>query len=731
MSISTPLRYWVDVAGRSFSCREVKGEERMSAPFRLELRFVIPDGAPLSPADIVRKPATVRLERDVHIRSIEGLVTEVSVGAVKRGAPEVHLVIEPSLALLRHRTDIRLFRQKTVPEIVTEVLSRFGISPQLWLSRSYERREYTVQFRESDLDFVNRLLEDEGVAYYFLENGSMVLADSAAAYEAISGDQVLPFRGGVGLDRHSDAIISMGKRAALTTAKVSLRDFNAEKPSLDMDVSAETGSPSGVEWYDFPGEYQDPAYGARKAKLHAEAFQRAASQLHGKTLSGRIFPGCKFTLALAPAGLDDGAYAVIAVRHAWSQAKGGFNLAFDAIEASFAYRPPRATVAPQILNPVTGFVTGPAGEDIYTDEWGRVKVHFHWDRLTPLDGECSYWIPVLQDNTGHSCAMPRIGWEVLVHFLEGDPDRPVVLGRVYNATDEFPEVLPVRKTRSALKSLSSPSRVGMNQIRFDDLAGAEEINIHAERDQNVIVVNNKTEKVEDNESRLVKRDEQVKIGNNHTEKIGGDRSVTVGNDQRWTVTGTRKRQVAGADAGSITVNRSVNIAGSHNLRLTKTESASAPVLLEKVGAVILETSIKGNGTEIGMAAALTVGGAIAELAKSQKSELANLARVETIGGLTYSQSDVETTARIGKRRITTIGALLKMAAKKQMTLIGVKRFSSRSATGLIKADKAIMLKVGETTLAMKDGLIEIKTGTKILITISGEGKLGAATSTQI
>ena len=181
MSISTPLRYWVDVAGRSFSCREVKGEERMSAPFRLELRFVIPDGAPLSPADIVRKPATVRLERDVHIRSIEGLVTEVSVGAVKRGAPEVHLVIEPSLALLRHRTDIRLFRQKTVPEIVTEVLSRFGISPQLWLSRSYERREYTVQFRESDLDFVNRLLEDEGVAYYFLENGSMVLADSAAA----------------------------------------------------------------------------------------------------------------------------------------------------------------------------------------------------------------------------------------------------------------------------------------------------------------------------------------------------------------------------------------------------------------------------------------------------------------------------------------------------------------------------------------------------------------------
>jgi type VI secretion system secreted protein VgrG len=327
--------------------------------------------------------------------------------------------------------------------------------------------------------------------------------------------------------------------------------------------------------------------------------------------------------------------------------------------------------------------------------------------------------------------MPRIGWEVLVHFLEGDPDRPVVLGRVYNATDEFPEVLPVRKTRSALKSLSSPSRVGTNMIRFDDLAGAEEINIHAERDQNVIVVNNKTEKVEDNESRLVKRDEQVKIGSNHTEKIGGDRSVTVGNDQRWTVAGNRKREVSGADAGSITVNRSVNIAGSHNLRLTKTESASAPVLVEKVGAIILETSIKGNGTEVGMAAALTVGGAIAELAKSQKSELSNLARVETIGGLTYSQSDVETTARIGKRRITTVGALFKMTAKKQMTLIGVKRFSSRSATGLITADKAIMLKVGETTLAMKDGLIEIKTGAKILITITGEGKLGAATSTQI
>lgn len=731
MSTSTPLRYWVDVAGRTFSVREIKGEERLSTPFRLDLRFAISDGKPLDPHEIVRRPATVRLERDQHVRSIEGLVTEVSIGAVKRGAPEVHLTIEPSLVLARHRVDIRLFRQKTVPEIVTEVLSRFGIAPQLWLSRSYERREYCVQFRESDLDFVHRLLEDEGVTYFFLESGVMVLADSAAAYESIAGDAVVPFRGGVGLDRHTDAIVSMGKRAALTTAKVSLRDFNAEKPSLDMDVSAETGSPSGVEWYDFPGEYQDPAYGAKKAKLHAEAFARAAAGFHGKTLTGRLFPGGKFTLALAPTGLDDGAYAVTAVRHDWSLEKGGFTLGFDAIEATLAYRPPRLTVAPQILNPVTGFVTGPAGEDIYTDEWGRVKVHFHWDRLTPMDGECSYWIPVLQDNTGHSCAMPRIGWEVLVHFLEGDPDRPVVLGRVYNATDEFPQVLPVRKTRSALKSLSSPSRVGTNEIRFEDLAGAEEITIHAERDQNVIVANDKTEMVQDNESRIISRDEQVQIGNDHTEKIGENRSFTVGKDQKWTVGGQRKRTVGGADAGTITQNRTVSIGGSHKQMLSETDSTSTLVLTETVGAVILETSLKGNGTEVGKAAALTVGGAIIEIARSQKAELASLARVETVGGLVYSKSDVETMTRIGKRRITTVGALLKMAAKKQMTLIGVKRFSTRSASASITADQQIMLKVGDTTLVMKDGLIEIKTPKKILVSVSGEGRLGSDTSTQI
>src|SRR5262249_12349836 len=191
-------------------------------------------------------------------------------------------------------------------------------------------------------------------------------------------------------------------------------------------------------------------------------------QLVGTTSSARFAPGRTFTLEGSP-GDTDGELVITSVEHAFHVERGGYSAGFGALDAKVPFRPPRRTPVPTLPNPLTGFITGPEGEDIHTDEYGRVKVHFHWDRGFPPDDTCSHWIPVVQDNTGHSTAMPRIGWEVLCQFLEGDPDRPVVLGRVYNAEDTFPAKLPDEKTHSALKSLSSPTRDATNEIPFTDL----------------------------------------------------------------------------------------------------------------------------------------------------------------------------------------------------------------------------------------------------------------------
>ena len=484
MSTDKPLQYWIELAGRTFLVKEVRGQESMSRPFRFEVRFVIPEGGPIAPAHVLETNARILLQRSALSRAVDGIVTDFKVRAALHGVPEAVAVIEPRLSLSRYRSDLHIFREKTVPEIVCEVLAAVGVTPEKRLVESYERRHYTVQFRETDFDFVNRLMEHEGISYFFLEGDVMVMMDSAGAYEPLPGALVLPYRAGDGLDRNLECVTSVEKRAALSASKVTLRDFNPDKPRLDMDVVAPVASPSGAEWYDYPGEYLEPARGQRKARIIAESFAVAAACLKGTSFCGRLFPGAKLGIIDAP-HVADGERVITVVEHAWKGESDGFSNRFEALPAGTTYRALLDTPEPRILNPLSGFVTGPPGEDIYTDPWGRVKVHFHWDRRQPLDGECSYWIPVLQDNTGHSAGIPRIGWEVLVEFLEGDPDRPVVLGRVYNAEDPFPYELPFDKTRSSLRSQSSPDRRGTNEINFEDHAGKQHIYVYAQRDQNV------------------------------------------------------------------------------------------------------------------------------------------------------------------------------------------------------------------------------------------------------
>jgi type VI secretion system secreted protein VgrG len=721
-----PLLYWIDLGGLAFRAREVTGSEAISKPFRFEIRFAEARGAELDPDALTRSEAALRLLRGAdEIRRIDGVISAISVSVAKARAPEVHVVFEPRLATARYRQDIRIFRNKTAPEIVVEVLSGLGIKTELRLQGSYERRPYCVQMRERDLDFVHRLLEDEGIFYFFAEGDVMVLGDATAAYDP-SGPR-LPFRGGVGLDRHEDTVFAVGARSRMGPSKMTLRDFNPAHPSLDMEVRATTPCPAGPEFYDYPGEYLEPAAGQRKVALRAEAVACAHAALLARSFSAQLAPGLVFHLEGAPGAVEDGGYVITALQHDFGREEGGFSCGFEALKEDVVFRPAVVTPAPRLLNPMTGIVTGPAGEDIYTDVVGRVKVHTHWDRRQPYDDDCSDWIPVLQDNTGHSVGIPRLHWEVLLHFLEGDPDRPVVMGRVYNADDNFPQRLPDMKTRSALKSLTSPRSprsaeeeiTGTNEIQFEDLAGKERIFMHAEKDQLVVVANDKTEHVINNETRVIKRDERIGIGADNTVKVGGDLLGTVEGNQRWSVGGDRSVHVVGSDSGSVHEDRTMSIGGTHLRRLgTHDRAGATQTFKETIGGAVLESSDKNNLVQAELASTLTVGGAVIEIAKANKMETTVAKRDEKVAGSSIVQATMAIAARCDDTRTMTICASYS------------DQLDTLSSTALF-ACSTLTLRVGSSEITMKDGHITISTPNSIAIGTSSDNVLGSGTSTQI
>lgn len=730
-----PIVYVVEIGGVTYPVNAVTGEEALSRPQRFEVTLHVAPHDPLDPDAIIGADAVLVITREAPLRRIRCLVTRASRAATRRGnagAGRVTLVLEPRLAVTQFRVDIRIFRDKTAPEIVTEVLEAHGLTVEPRLAGSYVKRPYCVQMRESDLDFASRLLEDEGIFYVVDDEGRVVLGDYASAY--LEGPGLLCFAHDSGLHGQRDAVYQVGWAGRATAGKVALRDFNPEKPRLHMDVSAKGPTAWGPEWYDYPGEYEVPALGQIKANLRAEALACEKRRIAGRSTCARLATGALFSLFDAPAGVDDGEHVVTRLTHAWDRESSSFSLDFEALRSSVVYRPPVVTNVPTFPAPLTGFVTGPAGADIHTDAWGRVKVHFQWDRLQPKDDHCSHWIPVLQDNTGRSSSMARIGWEVLCQFLEGDPDRPVVLGRVFNPTDPFTEELPVRKMRITLQSLTSPRSTdaasGYNMVRFDDMAGAQTIDLHAQKDQNIVVANDQDEKVDAIEAREIKGNEKIKIGADETIDVTIDSIGKVDGNQTVDVGGDRAIDVTGRHTDNVELDHEITIGGDHtrdvhvddNLAVTRN-------LTELISGSVFEQSEKTNTLAGGETSLLLVSGSIVEIAKLGKSEGAQENRVESVSGLSFSAADEKHAARSEVSRTMTVGGGYLVSALKEVLLAGLDKLRVEAATVSFTAP-SITLKVGETRMHMKGGRIDLSAPETITIDTQQVNNLGATTSSQ-
>ncbi|MGD0678476.1 MAG: type VI secretion system tip protein TssI/VgrG [Polyangiaceae bacterium] len=546
-------------------------------------------------------------------RLFVGVVESASIAATSSAGQTVRTFAYAarivSLARLLDRSRrTRIFQSQDVRGIVSAVLAIEGIpaGQQEWkLAARYAKRDYCVQYQETNLAFISRLLEHDGISFgsrFDPDKGEiLVFADDSTAAPAIDGDARVPFRRRSHMHVDYDHVHAIGEHRRVVSDKFVLRDFNFEKPMLDMTCEAADEGGDSLEVYDYPGGYVEKADGMRLAKtrLEAELATRQTVSIEGECL--RISVGHKLTVTDS-GNLDaDGEYFIIGAIHEYRDRSGTeaatYVVRAELVPGNARYRPPRRTARPVIEGPQTARIVGPAGsrpEEIHTDPYGRVKVKFHWDLAPDEDDKATFWMRTTQLQTSGSMILPRLDWEVIVEFLEGDPDRPIVSGRLYNGQFMPPYALPEGKTRTAIRSVSTPGGGGANEIRLEDKSGAEEIMIHSQYDTNIAVAHSKTKNVGNCETQFVGVSSTVQVGNNQTIKITKGSQSQVGGNQTVRVGGNR----------SVGVNavRTLNVTGSSTTDVGGNQMEMVGNPLEAILSLAVERATEAAATQANLAA---------------------------------------------------------------------------------------------------------------------------------
>jgi type VI secretion system secreted protein VgrG len=517
--------------------------EGVGDPFSVDL--TVRTATPLVPADVLGLPLTLSVNiTEQNARPFNGLVSELSYQGGTKKYSIYRVTLRPWLWFLSRATNCRIFQQMTIPDIVKQVFRAHAFTDfEESLSGTYKPHDYVVQYRESDLNFVSRLMQEEGIYYYFKHldgSHSLVLCDSIAAHEATPGFEKLPFQPP---DRQRAELVDHVDRLEMTSrveaGVLATGDFNFEQAlsveSLRVSRTLPTSNQAqgGFEAFDYPGEYMETAEGDDRLRIRLEEQESSLDRFVGHSNSRGIAAGSLLTLEKHPVDKFNTEYLILSMTlHAENHdlesggSGSGATIACDfaAIDSKTQYRSPRSAAKPVVHGAQTAIVVGPENEEIWTDEYGRVKVKFHWDRSPLANESSSCWIRVSQLWAGVGFGglhVPRIGQEVIVEFLEGDPDRPIITGRVYNSFNTAP-YLPNSKTQSGIRSQSTKDGGpdNFNEIRFDDAIGKEELFIQAERDKKVEVKNNR--------SAHVAVDDALSVDNDRLVQVKGNLKVMVG-----------------------------------------------------------------------------------------------------------------------------------------------------------------------------------------------------------
>lgn len=551
LTINTPLG--PDV----FLLLSFTGTEAISRPFHFHLELLSADFN-IQAKDIVGKNVTWVVNHvDKEPRYFNGIVSRF--GAGDRQVYEMrsyYIEVVPWLWFLSQTTNCRVFHEppRNVPKIIKTIFDEHGFTDYEPLPHpeSYPDRDFVVQYRETACNFVSRLMEDAGMFYFFKhENGkhTLVMGDANTAFYDCAEREVM-FSSGSMAQNH---ITSWKHQFEFRSGKVSYRDYNFETPRTDLLASADTlidqPGASSFELYDYPGVYLTTDDGAGRSKLRMEEVEVAYQTVNGASGCPTFTPGGKFTLTEHPLDSEAGkGYVVTSIKHkatdvnfAANTGQAEYSNTFTCIPDSVTFRPARITPKPALGGPQTAVVVGPAGEEIYTDKYSRIKVQFHWDREGKFDDKSSCWVRVASVWAGKGYGIiniPRIGQEVVIDFLEGDPDQPLVIGSVYNADQMPPTNLPQERMIGGLRSRTYPGGNGYNGMLCDDTKSKEKVTIHAQHDMITTV--------EHDDTQTVHNDRTITVDGKHTETIKGDTSITIskGNYSFDVQTGTSKTHVA-------------------------------------------------------------------------------------------------------------------------------------------------------------------------------------------
>jgi type VI secretion system secreted protein VgrG len=672
--------------------------------------------ADIAPEDLLGKSVTVKVESAGDAkRYFNGYVTRFALGAHRGRHHRYQATVRPWLWFLTRTTDCRVFQEESVPDIVKKVFGDHKVANfEFKLFREYRKWTYCVQYRESDYDFVARLLELEGIYWYFEHTDGqhkLVLVDSQSAHDAVPGHETLPYIETAGGSPPTTEYISNWTFAReVKTGKAVLTSYDFERPSTSLLVEKEKSRAyelSDYEMFDYQGDYVQGADGSQLVEDRRDELQARFQLLHGVSNGHFIEVGRLLKMRSHPREDQNAEYLVTGLSvHAQNAREsgvgaGGFQCDFSAIPSSQQFRPPRRTPKPFVQGPQSAVVVGPGGEEIYTDKYGRVKLQFHWDRYGKKNDKSSCWVRVSHPWAGKNFGaihIPRIGQEVIVDFLEGDPDQPIVIGRVYNAEQMPPWDLPANATQSGILTRSSKGGAvaNANAIRFEDKNGSEQLWIHAEKNQDIEVENDETHWVGHDRTKTVDHDETVHVKHDRTETVDNNETITIGVNRTETV-GSNESITIGS-------NRSVTVGASE----TKT------VALQRTHAVgVNETIAIGAAQEVAIGAYQTVNvGANQDISvgASQSTSVGQDRKVD-VG------NDLVTT--VGKNETRTVGEERKTSIGKDDKLQVGKKY-------LLEAADEITLKTGDASITMKkDGTIQIKGKD---ITITGSGKIGIKAS---
>jgi type VI secretion system secreted protein VgrG len=511
------------------------------------------------------RACTVVLKNYGEERDFSGILVEAQWCGIKGAHYAYRLVLRPWLWLLSRTSDCRFFSDKTAPDVIKEVFSDRGFSDfRLSLTESYPTLKYCVQYRETDLAFVSRLMEQHGI-YYFFEHSSdkhmLVLADSKSSHKPIPGLDALPFIRLAGDDRRQEEHVyewASGRR--FCTGKVELNDYNYEKPNANLLSDASAASryeKSSMEFYDYPGKYQEKSDGEKYAKVRLEAEQALDGRRQADGDAASLFPGGLVRLDKHPTAAENQQYLVLRSAHRFVtelyRSGGGegageiYQGKYEFLRSEQPFRSPITTPKPLIHGIQTAKVVGKSGEEIDVDELGRILVQFFWDRKKKQ----SCRLRVGQVWAGRKWGgqiIPRIGMEVIVEFLEGDPDRPLITGAVYNNDYKLPYDLPANKTVAGVKSDSSKGGGGYNEFMFEDHKGQEQIGLHAQKDYKVVVRDTEVSEIGERFTPHLgpaSRKATLKLGDDHLTVSAGNQMVKIALNQTTTIEGIQDTSSVG------------------------------------------------------------------------------------------------------------------------------------------------------------------------------------------